>query len=179
MEQNIDVFTDENDAGGESFTFTRIGNLRHELITVNGRVTKSISLLESAVSYTAKFKQGSLRFKTRVATKNNDQYKKHTLSFKIPKDRADLRVMFDVLERNRYLIIYTDNNGQRTVLGNKGQGCLFSYSIDHGTDGGFNGYDCSFEFASRYNVPIIKEEVSTPTTPLNDEDADTAFEPFG
>lgn len=179
MIENIEVFTGENENGGESFTFTEVGNLHHEHVVVGRYITQAIFLKTGAITYTAKLKQGSIRFKANKATKLKDDYKNYTLSFFVPKDDAPKRESFDEMMNRRWMIIYKDNNGNRTVLGDKGRGCIFVYDFEHGNESKANGYKCSFSYASANALPIIKEAVSEETTVKTDEQAQNDFSPFG
>lgn len=176
MEQNIDVFTGENLPGGRMFEFCRIQNLQRELVTVGGYLTQEVILKPNTPMYSAKFVPGTLKYDAKSRTKNDDEYLEHILTFRVFKRSGAKNFSFHTMKLERYLVFFTNQNGMREVMGDKGHGAKFSWSA---VDGSTNEYKCKFTFASKPPLPVFQETVTDNTIELGDGDVDTVFEPFG
>lgn len=179
METNIELVFEENEGGGHMLEFTRIENLRKALVVVDGYVTTEIALKENAVTYTAHFHQDALKFKSRSRSRKGIDFKQYTLRAYIPVDTAERRVNFEVMQNNRYLVIYHAMNGKRYVLGDKGEGCKFEYNVDHGNSSRMNKTDIGFTYSKFGVLPELEASVGQAVEPKNDTDFENEDEPFG
>ncbi len=79
--------------------------------------------------------------------------KSNSLKFLIPKDRADVRVMFDRASEDEFIVLYKDGNGIKKLFGLLYMPVRFRYSHSSGTK--FldkNGYDAEFYYDGPDNI---------------------------
>jgi hypothetical protein len=75
------------------------------------------------------------------------------IRFSIPKDRADLRHMFDLASDDEFIVLYKDNNGKQHVFGLPYAPVRFRSNHNSGTEhSNKNGYDCEFYYDGPENM---------------------------
>ena len=176
MEQNIEIFSGENLPGGQMFEFCRVDNIQAQLVVVGGLLTQEVLLKPGTTIYTAEFLPETLSYRCRSKEKNNDSFFEHILSFKVFKRSGELNHSFETMENERYLVFFTNQNGMREVMGDKGHGAKFSWDS---VDGRANEYNCKFIYTSKNALPVFKPTVTDNTDEVDDADVGVTLKPFG
>lgn len=176
MEQNIDIFSGENLPGGRLFEFCRIQQMQKELVVVGGYLTQEVLLKPSTPMYSATFLDDTLKYACNPRNKNGDDYFEHVLNFRVFKRSGSFNHSFQTMKNERYLVFFTNHNGMREVMGDKGHGAKFEYSA---VDGKSNEYKCKFTYNSRDPLPVISDGVTDNTNEVDDGSVGETFRPFG
>ena len=88
---------------------------------------------------------------------------KNQLPFRIPKDRADLRYMFELMERDEFIVIIKYPNGKQKIFGTLNRPVQFLFNHDSGeTFDSKNEYECTFYFEGPDNVFFYDGSVGVP-----------------
>jgi hypothetical protein len=95
--------------------------------------------------------------KTRISTQKertaDGSTARNQLPFRIPKDRADLRNMFDLMERDEFIVIIKDGSGKQKIFGTLTRPVQFQYNHDSGDSfDSKNEYECMFYFDGPDNI---------------------------
>lgn len=78
--------------------------------------------------------------------------KKPTLNFSIPKDRSDLIDMFNLMEEDEFIVLFTEN-GRQKIFGLLEKPVRFTANHDTGADiGDKNAYSCQFYYSGPNNI---------------------------
>lgn len=87
---------------------------------------------------------------------------KNQVPFRIPKDRADLRNMFDLMERDEFIVIIKYPNGKQKIFGTLNRPVQFTYNHDSGESFDTkNEYECMFYFEGPDNIFFYDGSVGT------------------
>ncbi len=78
--------------------------------------------------------------------------KKISLSFTVPKDRADVRTLMQKMEHEEFIILYMEN-GKQKMFGQLHAPVRFRFAHSSGKEAGdLNAYDCSFYYQGPDNT---------------------------
>lgn len=85
------------------------------------------------------------------------------IPFLIPKDRADLRYMFDLMERDEFIVLFKYGDGRQKMFGTLQRPVQFSYNHDSGDSfDSKNEYECRFFFDGPDNMYFYDGTAGTP-----------------
>lgn len=138
-------FTDgnENMGGLSAFRFVECRNLNGFPDVRNSQSMAAISgfLNGSSNLFTGYAEPDTLQFKE----SNDAGLFRITISGRIQKISLQLIAMFRHMASSSFVVITTDNNGLKRIVGTRTHGARFSFTDDHGsTPGTFNGIDFQF-----------------------------------
>lgn len=89
--------------------------------------------------------------------------KGNRLRFSIPKDRADIRKMFEQAQDDEFVVLYKDANGKQKIFGSLTAPVKFRYNHSTGTQpSGKNGYECEFYYEGPENMFEYNGAITTP-----------------
>jgi hypothetical protein len=109
-------------------------------------LTGDLLLAAGAQAYTIPFTTNSAKFQENLITnKAAGDYSTHSILFKTPKDRPEVRHLLENLKNNRVAIIYKDWNGYEKLVRN----LRCKAVVDTNTMGGYNGTNFSFTGQSK------------------------------
>ena len=145
MITNFPIFTDgtENMGGMLSFQFVETRNLNGFPDFKNSQCLAAISgyLNGAANLLTGYAEQDTLQFKE---TSEAGMHR-ITISGQLQKISLQLIELFRQMKENSFVVITTDNNGLKRIVGTRTHGARFSFNTDAGnTPASYNGADFQF-----------------------------------
>ena len=160
--QDIGQYTGDNIGGLEKFQFIPVNDIISIPRATNHVITEAITIdaLSGAQWFDAYVTEGSLGYKeTEKKNQHGNSYDRILVGL-VPKDTETLADLFDEMEGFRYVIIYTDNNGKKKVVGSIESPLQFKADMDTKVDAnGRNGHPITFFGSSShkayfYNLPV-------------------------
>jgi len=111
----------------------------------DGLIDSAITLEGGKQWFTGYSTIGTLSYKEIGQKDDNGDYYEKELSGYIPKDSQEIRSLLDEMENYFFIIDYTDNNGNRKIIGSTTEPLSFKsdLNIDAGGDGK-NGHNFIF-----------------------------------
>lgn len=107
--------------------------------------------------------QEKLRVTTQKERTADGSTAKNQLPFRIPKDRPELRAMFDKMERDEFIVLFKYPDGKRKIFGTLNRPVQFSYNHDSGeTFDSKNEFECMFYFEGPDNISFYDGSTGTP-----------------
>ncbi|MGB1317064.1 MAG: hypothetical protein ACPG5W_02590 [Flavobacteriales bacterium] len=152
---NIDrLENDENAGGGPWFQVVLPGDIDSIPDVINNSVGSAITLNSGATAYNIMATVGTVRWSEKPQDAGGRDSYPTTVSFVIPKDRADVLEYAQHLNDKGVVAVVEDANGQKRLLGTKEQPALFRRSLR--TMGSVDGErnEHRYEIVLNSNAPI-------------------------
>lgn len=106
----------------------------------------------------------SPRVKTLDNTTREGHSKKNTLDLSIPKDRRDIRRMLTLAEKDEFIVLFRDGNGQQKIFGTLSNPVRFEYNHDSGASfSNLNAYNGRFYYSGPDNTYFYAGALSSPS----------------
>lgn len=157
MSDNIGLFTGENMGGGHAILHTDVKNLTTPLSIIEGQIKTEIPLTGGNDDWiNMRFDQVDYQEKMVVA--HGKDVFEATVRAVTYKDNPLIREIFRKMQNRRHVIICINNNNDKVVLGDVGNGCQFSWSVDHGNDSKANSLAIQFVCRSINPFPFYNIE---------------------
>lgn len=120
---------------------------------VDGVVYGDITFFAGAGFVTWEVTGESARATSRSRASREGPSKGNRLPFVVPKDRADLRRMFELAEEDELVVLYKDATGKQRLFGHLDAPVRFRFDHDSGgSHADLNHYECEFYYDGPDNM---------------------------
>lgn len=169
--QSISLFSGQDNLGGAlQLKVCRKAEIETIPAPVNGVVYSAITLKDGGAFYAWAVNAG---MQSQDNNGREGPSKKNSLSFRIPKDRADLRVLLQRMENDEFVVVFTEN-GKQKIFGQLHAPVRFRFAHSSGSSpADLNSYDCSFYYQGPDNTFFY--EPAIPAAPAGPSPAIVRF----
>ena len=130
MLNDITRHTDDNLGGLNAFKIVSAKAVTSLPSVVNGAIQHQLTLLPGHRWLSVYCTEFTMNYKEVPIDSEHGAAFKKTLTGKTPKDRAELTQLFNEMKDQGFIIDYTDNNGQRKLVGSPQEPMYFKPALD-------------------------------------------------
>lgn len=148
--ENIEHLQETNFGGAKSLDFILADDVRVFPHAYRNNIASDIVLWDNKSMYKMELTRETQGFRTDLKQKGGVDFFETKLGGIIPKDRILISTIIDSLQNNRLILIATDNNGNKRIIGSKKVPVNLRWKANHKTKfKGRNEYTIEFSHISK------------------------------
>lgn len=153
---NLSRFSGINITGVKAIQYVPLEDVLILPDPFNSVISLQVILKPGKVFYSADLTLYTAGCKEETVISNHGEIQKQTLQCFIPKDSPENAPSLNEMIKQRFLVLYSDFNGNRKVLGTLDSGMRFKADLDTYMDpgSGRNGHLCTFYGESPLKAPF-------------------------